>query len=119
MIAKLVGAVRERQTLVAILEEEVPCSFETIVLDTLPSQPAAPIDLLPPCVRGGKPEAKPNQRQRLVDDEVGRDQDTTGLERSVTGSRAGHMRGIAPVRASHPTARIDEHGVHRGYKIAS
>jgi hypothetical protein len=31
-----------------------------------------------------QPEAKPNQRQRLVDDEVGRDQPATGLERCIT-----------------------------------
>jgi hypothetical protein len=30
-------AVRERQVLIAVLEEEVPRSFESIVLDTLPS----------------------------------------------------------------------------------
>jgi hypothetical protein len=30
-------AVRERQFLIAVLEEEVPRPFETIVLDTLPS----------------------------------------------------------------------------------
>src|SRR5262252_2333416 len=113
------GAVRERQVLITILEEEVPRSFETIVIDTLPSQPGAAIDLLPPCARGGRPETEPKQGQGLVDDEVGRDQDATRLERCVTGSRAGQMRGIAPVRACHPTARIDEHGVHREYKIAS
>jgi len=113
------GAVRERQVLITILEEEVPRSFETIVVDTLPSQPGAAIDLLPPCARGGRPETEPKQGQGLVDDEVGRDQDATRLERCVTGSRAGQMRGIAPVRACHPTARIDEHGVHREYKIAS
>jgi hypothetical protein len=55
------GAVGERQVLITIVEEEIPRSFETIVLDTLPSQPGAAIDLLPPCVRGRKPEAKPKQ----------------------------------------------------------
>jgi hypothetical protein len=33
------------------LEEEVPRSFETIVLDTLPSQLDTAIDLLPACDR--------------------------------------------------------------------
>ena len=65
------------------------------------------------------PEAKPKQGHRLVDDEVGRNQDATRLERGVTGSRAGQMRGIASDRTCHPTARIDKHGVHRGYKIVS
>src|SRR6266566_2165088 len=74
-------AVRERKVLIAILEEEGPRPFETIVLDTLPSQPGAAVDLLPPCIRGCQSQAKSNQRQRLINDEVSRDQDATGLER--------------------------------------
>src|SRR5206468_6137968 len=73
-------AIRERKVLVAIPEEEVPRPFETIVLDTLPSQPGASVDLLPPCIRGCQPQAKSNQRQRLIDDDISRDQDATGLE---------------------------------------
>lgn len=64
------GAVRERQVLVSIVEEEVPGSFETIGLDTFPSQPGAAFDLPPACIGGGQPEAKANQCQRLVDDTV-------------------------------------------------
>jgi hypothetical protein len=50
-----------------------------------------------------QPEAKPNQRQRLVDDEVGRDQPATGLERCITRSRAGPMRrrGGQPIIGAH------------------
>ena len=70
-----------RKVLVAILGKVVPRPFETIVLDALPSQSGAAIDLLPPCVRRCEPEATWNQRQRLLDDEVGRDQEATGLER--------------------------------------
>lgn len=113
------GAVRERQVLVSIVEEEVPGSFETIGLDTFPSQPGAAFDLPPACIGGGQPEAKANQCQRLVDDTVRRDQDAIGLKHGVTGSCAGQMRRIAAVRTSHPTTRINEHGIHRGYKIAS
>jgi hypothetical protein len=79
MTAKLVQS--ERKVLVAILGKVVPRPFETIVLDALPSQSGAAIDLLPPCVRRCEPEATSNQRQRLLDDEVGRDQEATGLER--------------------------------------
>src|SRR6266571_4163646 len=72
-------AVRERKVVIAILEEEVPRPFEAIVLDTLPSQPGASVDLLPPRIRGCQPQTKSNQRQRLSDDAVSRDQDATGL----------------------------------------
>src|SRR5205814_4149250 len=112
-------AVRERKVLIPILEEEVPRPFKTIVLDAFPPQPSASVDLPPPCMRGCQPQAKSNQRQRLIDDEVSRDQDATGLERRVTGGGAGHMCRISTVRARHPTACIDEHGVHLRYKTAS
>jgi hypothetical protein len=56
---------------------------------------------------GREPEAKSNQRERLVDDEVGRDQGSAGLERRVTGGDAGHVCRIAPVRTGHPTAGVD------------
>ena len=83
------GAVGERKVPIAILEKEVPRSSETIGVDTLPSQPGAAINLPPPCVRSCEPETDLNQRQRLVDDEVGRDQNATGLERGVTDSSGG------------------------------
>src|SRR5690242_12604215 len=54
---------RERQVLVAVLAEEIPRPFETLGFDALPSQPSAPVDLLPPRVRGSETQAKSNQRQ--------------------------------------------------------
>ena len=112
-------AVGERQVLVAILEEEVSRPFETIVVNPLPPQPSAPIDLMPPRARGSETQAISNQRQRLIDDEVSRDQGSAGLENRVTSRGAGRMCRMGPICAGHPTAGIDEHGVQWGYKIAS
>src|SRR5262245_48978049 len=113
------GAVRERQILITILDKELPRPLETVIFDTFPSQPATAIDLLPPCIRGCESKAKANQRQRLVDDEVRGDKNSTGLERRVTGGSACRMDRIGTVGARHPAACIDEHAVHRRYKIAS
>jgi hypothetical protein len=57
-------AVRERQVLIAVLEEQVSRSFEPIVIDPLPPQPGASVDLAPPRIRGSETQAKSDQRKR-------------------------------------------------------
>jgi hypothetical protein len=86
-------AVRERKVLIMILEKESPRPFEAIVLDTLPPQSGASVDLLPPCIRGCPPQAKSNERQRLIDDEVSRDQDATSVN---NGAHARRLVGDEP-----------------------
>src|SRR3954463_15704417 len=118
MTAKLAQSVSDK-SLSRYWKKELARPLETVALDALPSQPATAIDLLPPCIRGCESETKTNERQRLVDDEVRGDQHAPRLERRVTGGCARRMCRIGTVGARHPAAGVDEHAVHRGYKIAS
>ena len=62
-------------------EEQGARLFEPVIVDALPTEPPAPIDLRLP--RVGRPEAQadPHGRQRLVGDEVGGDVHPARLER--------------------------------------
>ena len=96
------GAVRERQVLVAILEKQVPRAFETIVLDTLPSQSGAAIDLLPPGVRRFEPEATAQAIQPPVSTNTafivgtGSRRDRWTYVRQSTNPPVGHDRACRP-----------------------
>src|SRR5712692_6752284 len=112
-------AIGEREVLVAKLEEQLTRLLEPIAADALPAEPRAAIDLLPPVFSSAQAESESKQRERFVDDEVGRDQGLTGLERTVARRTAACMSRIGVVGAGHPARRVDEQRFHRPYNTES
>ncbi len=99
-------AIREREVLVGILKEQLARFLEAVAVDTLPSEPRAPIDLLPPPLSRAQPESEPKERERFINDEVRRDQRLAGLERSVTRRAASSVGRVRRVGApSSPRCR--------------
>ena len=113
------GAIGKRIGLVVVPEEELACFLEAVAVDTLPSEPGASINLVPPRLRRTHSEPDPEQRECFIDNEIGRHQGLAGLECSVTrrtALRVGRVRGIG---TSHPARRVDEERSHRPYKTVS
>jgi hypothetical protein len=112
-------AISKREILVTIPEEQLTGFLETIAIDTLPSEPGAPVDLLPPGFSGTQPESEAKECQRFVDDEIARNQGLAGLERSVPRRATSRVIRVCRIGARHPPCRVDEERFHRPYKARS
>src|SRR5437867_8946824 len=101
-------AIGERVRLVTVLEEQLTGLLEAVAIDPLPSEPRASIDLLPPLLGSNQSESEPKERERLINDEVRRDQGLASLERLVTRRTASNVGRVRRVSARHPASRVHE-----------
>ena len=106
MVTQLVQSVKEKS--LSRYEEQLAGFFKPIAVDTLPSEPRAPINMLPPPFGSHQAEPHPKQRQRFIDNEVRRDQRLAGFERSITRRAAPSVGRVRRVGARHPASRVDE-----------
>ena len=67
---------------------------------------------LPPSLRGREIEAKPDERERFIDDVIGGEQQSFAFEPLVPGGAGRAMGGIGCVRASHPAGGVHEQVFH-------
>jgi hypothetical protein len=112
-------AVRERIILVAVLKEQLARFVKPRGVDMLPPEVRTSIDLMPPFFRDVHPEPDAKERERFIDNEIGRHEKLACFKRGVASCARAHVIRIIPIDTRDPSGRVYEEAGHFPYSTLS